>query len=64
VENAIQISSYRCSNGAPVELSVIKGGKHVWPGGHGRNNEEPDGRYISASKQAWEFAKEYSKAAH
>ncbi len=64
VENAIQISSYRCSNGAPVELYVIKGGKHVWPGGHGRNNEGSDGRYISASKQAWEFAKEYSKAAH
>jgi polyhydroxybutyrate depolymerase len=61
LEGNIQASSYRCSNGAPVELYVIKGGEHVWPGGHGRNNKESDGRYISASKVAWEFAKQFSK---
>jgi polyhydroxybutyrate depolymerase len=61
LEGNIEVSSYRCSNGAPVELYVIKGGGHVWPGGHGSNNKPSDGRYISASKAAWEFAKQFSK---
>ena len=57
----IRVSSYSFSNGAPVVLCTIKGGEHVWPGGHGRNNKPSDGRYISASEQAWEFAKQFSK---
>ena len=57
----IQISSYRCKKGAPVEILIIKGGRHVWPGGRGRNNRSPDDQYLSASKQAWEFAKQFSK---
>jgi polyhydroxybutyrate depolymerase len=61
LNGGIRVSSYRCSNGAPVKLFMIKGGEHVWPGGHGRNNKPADGRYISASKQAWEFAKQFSK---
>ena len=62
LNNVTQVSSYRCSNGAPVKLLIIKGGEHVWPGGHRRNNKSLDSQYISASKQAWEFAKQFSKS--
>ncbi|MCD6298784.1 MAG: dienelactone hydrolase family protein [Deltaproteobacteria bacterium] len=61
LNGGIRVSSYRCNNGAPVKLLIIKGGEHAWPGGHGRNNKPSDGRYISASEQAWEFAKQFSK---
>ncbi|MDY6853750.1 MAG: PHB depolymerase family esterase [Thermodesulfobacteriota bacterium] len=61
LNGGIEVSSYRCTNGAPVEIFIIKGGKHVWPGGRRRNNSSPDDQYISASKQAWEFAKQFSK---
>lgn len=57
----IQVSSYRCSNGAPVVMFLIKGGEHVWPGGHGRRHKDSAGRHFSASKEAWEFAKQFSK---
>ena len=57
----IRVTSYRCKKGAPVEILIIKGGRHVWPGGRGRNNRSPDDQYLSASKQAWEFAKQFSK---
>lgn len=57
-DNDMQISSYRCSNGAPVELYVIKGGGHVWPGGP----KSP--KNISASRLAWDFAKQFSKGGH
>jgi len=57
----IQVSSYRCSNGAPVELYVIKGGGHIWPGGHGRRAKESVSQCISASRLAWEFAKQFFK---
>jgi polyhydroxybutyrate depolymerase len=57
----IQISSYRCGNGAPLVLMLIEGGEHAWPGGHGRQQKNPGGRHFSASKHAWEFAKHFSK---
>lgn len=57
----IQIFSYCCSNGAPVVLYIIKGGGHVWPGGKERSGRDCGSRYFSASKLAWEFAKQFSK---
>ncbi|GAX59665.1 poly(3-hydroxybutyrate) depolymerase [Candidatus Scalindua japonica] len=61
INSKVRVLSYRCSNGAPVDLMVIKGGAHVWPGGQGRNNRSSGHSQISASKQAWEFAKQFSK---
>lgn len=63
LEGGIQQVSYDCRDGAPVQLILIKGGEHAWPGGHGRNNKASDGRYISASQKAWDFAKQFSKPA-
>jgi polyhydroxybutyrate depolymerase len=50
--------SYRCSGGAPVELYVINGGGHVWPGGRG---DAAADRGVSASRLAWEFARQFTK---
>lgn len=61
VNGNIQVFSYCCSNGAPVVLYIIKGGDHVWPGGQGRSDQDCGSRYFSASKLAWEFAKQFSK---
>lgn len=57
----VRVFSYHCRDGAPVELYVIKGGGHVWPGGWQRNMEEPDTGGISASRIAWDFAKRFSR---
>ncbi len=61
LNDGVQATSYDCKDGAPVSLYVIKGGGHAWAGGHGRNNKASDGRYISASKLAWDFAKQFHK---
>ncbi len=61
--DGIQEFTYCSTDGAPVSLIVVKGGGHVWPGGHGRNNTLSDGCYISASQEAWNFAKQFSKNA-
>jgi len=57
----VRVFSYHCREGAPVELYVIRGGGHVWPGSHRKNTEEPDTGGISASQIAWDFAKQFSK---
>jgi polyhydroxybutyrate depolymerase len=57
----IQISSYHCANGAPVRVVLISGGGHLWPGGYGKRNKDSTTHKFSASKQAWEFAKQFSK---
>ena len=59
----IQISSYHCADGAPVRVVLISGGGHVWPGGYGKRNKDSTAHKFSASKQAWEFAKQFSKIA-
>jgi polyhydroxybutyrate depolymerase len=40
--------TYRCAEGAPVELLTIKGGGHPWPAG--------------ASQIVWEYAKKFSRS--
>lgn len=57
----IRISTYRCSHGAPVVIVLIEGGAHAWPGGRGRWQKDTGGRSFSASKEAWDFAKQFSK---
>lgn len=60
LNGAVQVSSYRCSAGAPVELYVIKGGGHGWPGGQGKNSSNAGASSLLASKVAWEFARQFS----
>jgi polyhydroxybutyrate depolymerase len=60
-EPGIQTSSYLCRSGAPVVVVLIQGGGHVWPGGHGRRQAPTASGSFSASRQAWEFAKQFSK---
>ena len=59
LNNAVRVTSYNCSAGAPVSLYLIKGGGHAWPGGRGLGGSNT--QIISASKLAWEFAKQFSK---
>ena len=63
-KGGIQISSYRCSSGAPLEVMLIEGGEHGWPGSRGSRQINAGGRYLSASKQAWEFVKQFSKTSN
>jgi polyhydroxybutyrate depolymerase len=58
--NGVQVSIYHPSKGAPVEVVLIKGGGHTWPGGYGRWGPSDSGRSFSASRYAWEFAREFS----
>jgi dienelactone hydrolase len=43
-----------------VTLYEIKGGKHGWPGACWRDKTDTGGK-ISASKLAWDFAKQFTK---
>lgn len=58
VGRGVQSSLYRCSQGAPVEVVLLQGGRHEWPGGHGRRDDP--GRNFSASQYAWDFARKFS----
>jgi polyhydroxybutyrate depolymerase len=60
-KGGVRITSYRCSAGAPVVVVLIEEGSHAWPGGHGRWQPNSSGHHFSASKEAWEFAKQFSK---
>ena len=56
-----EIHSYHCKKGAPLKLILLKGCGHEWPGGHGTVRKDSVCRNFSASKEAWEFAKQFSK---
>lgn len=56
----IEKTIYSCSRGAPVQLAVNVGGTHDWPGGSGSRRNDANG--FLATKAAWEFVKNYSKA--
>ncbi len=62
LNNNVQLLSYNCGNGASVELMIIKGGGHVWPGGQSRGKRGSGNKSVTASQVAWDFAKEHSKA--
>jgi polyhydroxybutyrate depolymerase len=56
----IEKTIYSCSRGAPVQLAVNVGGTHDWPGGSGSRRNDANG--FLATKAAWEFVKNFSKA--
>jgi polyhydroxybutyrate depolymerase len=58
--DGIQSSSYRCSSGAPVEVVLIQGGPHGWPGSQGHRAVPGLRRDFSASRYAWEFVRNFS----
>jgi polyhydroxybutyrate depolymerase len=61
LNGGVQVSAYRCSNGAPVFIYLIKSGGHEWPGGNGGRSGDSVGSNFSASQQAWDFAKQFAK---
>jgi polyhydroxybutyrate depolymerase len=58
LNGVILATSYTCKNGAPVSLYVIKGGGHAWPGSV---RDRTNGKGVSASALAWEFARQFQK---
>lgn len=56
-----EVFRYRCERGAPVELWVIKGGQHVWPGGKSRREAKAHNGRFSGSEAVWKFASQFSK---
>lgn len=61
LNSSVDRTVYRCADGAPVELLVIKGGGHAWPGGQQRKGGAEVSKAISASETAWNFAKQFTR---
>jgi polyhydroxybutyrate depolymerase len=61
LNSSVQRTTYHCADGAPVELLVIKGGGHVWPGGRQRPGQTGGTNALSASQMAWDFARQFTK---
>lgn len=57
-----ELSSWSCQGKAPLQLRLIPGGEHVWPGGDSRRNRKLYGGHFSASQAAWDFAKQFKKS--
>ena len=49
-------TAYTCQDGAPVELVVLKGGGHAWPGG----SKDAGGSFV-ASEEAWSFVSRFTR---
>ncbi|MDX5373328.1 MAG: dienelactone hydrolase family protein [Pseudomonadaceae bacterium] len=56
------LTSWNCPKNAPLQLRLIPGGEHVWPGGDSRRNRKLFGGNFSASQAAWDFAKQFKKS--
>jgi polyhydroxybutyrate depolymerase len=61
MNDSVTRTIYHCADGAPVELLVIKGGGHAWPGGRKRANQTGWTDVIFASQVAWDFARQFTK---
>jgi len=61
LSSSIERTIYHCAYGGPVELLIIKGGGHAWPGGRRRPDQAGDPNAFSASQAAWNFAKQFTK---
>jgi polyhydroxybutyrate depolymerase len=58
----VEVTDYKCQEGMPVKIVVIKGATHTWPGANTkRNRENPANMIYSASKAGWNFLKQFSK---
>lgn len=54
------LSRWQCEQ-APLQLLLIPGGEHVWPGGDSRRNRRLFGGHFAASQIAWEFVRQFAK---
>ena len=54
-----ELTSWNCQGKAPLQLRLIPGGEHVWPGGDSRRNRKLFGGNFSASQAAWDFASQF-----
>jgi polyhydroxybutyrate depolymerase len=54
----IERTVYSCSAGAPVELVVLRGAGHAWPGA---DDEERSPSRFPASEEAWSFASRFAR---
>ena len=54
-----ELTSWSCQGKAPLQLRLIPGGEHVWPGGDSRRNRKLFGGNFSASQAAWDFASQF-----
>ncbi len=61
LSNSVERTIYHCADGGPVELLIIKGGGHSWPGGRRQGGQSGDSTAFSASQMAWTFAKQFTK---
>lgn len=59
LNSLVERTTYHCAGGAPVELVIIKGGGHIWPGG--LRDQEEGTPPLSASQMAWDFARQFTK---
>ena len=51
-----------CSGGSDVEVVLIKGGLHAWPGGKkGRDEGDEPSRDLNATDVIWDFFKAHHK---
>lgn len=53
------LTRWQCPQ-APVQLRLVPGGEHVWPGGHSRRNRRNFGGDFSASQAVWDFAQSFT----
>jgi polyhydroxybutyrate depolymerase len=54
-----QLTSWQCAGTAPLQLRLIPGGEHAWPGGESKRNSKLFAGNFSASQAAWDFAKQF-----
>lgn len=54
------ISTYSCENGAPFTLVLLKDIGHSWPGSPKQKRRANSSQFL-ASKEAWNFARRFSK---
>lgn len=57
-----EVSIYACADGAPIEVMILPGVGHTWPGAEPRTLQRNryDGEF-SANEAAWAFASRYSQ---
>lgn len=58
--NGFSFWHYDCFLGEPIELFLLKGVGHVWPGGDSAKNDPELEHGFSASERAWHFVERFS----
>jgi polyhydroxybutyrate depolymerase len=60
VDGLVERTTYHCAEGGAVQLVIVKGWGHLWPGGRRLGENDGCSTSFSASRAAWDFAKQYS----